>query len=58
MSTEAILKYYDTQIEKLKTRLANLEQEHPNSRRPGIVKHKDLLVCRLQRWVNAKARSA
>ncbi len=49
MTTEDQIKYYDTQIETLQTRLADLKAGHPNTLR---------LTRRLQRWVNAKARAA
>ncbi len=49
MTTEDQIKYYDTQINKLKTRLADLKKDHHNTLR---------LARRLQRWVNAKAKAA
>jgi len=49
MRSEDQLKYYDTQIDKLKTRLADLKKDHHNTLR---------LARRLQQWVNAKARAA
>ena len=49
MTTEDRLKYHDSQIDKLKTRLADLKKDHHNTLR---------LARRLQRWVNAKARAA